>query len=330
MNRKIFVSAAALILSVFAIGSMSAFAKANSTVGEGKAPAPKAHSAASSAAVSSADEAESMLKMNGFTDADRRSPADASRRALLQGSVAGEQKEILYDRMLNTEDYYKTLEGKYRRTVPGKNSYTVEFKVVNDAKHLSLETYSGSDRSQQVSYCDGSTIKTVASDSQCKESTLTRNFAVNRDAEKLNFVPLLKSEKRIVKNSSGVNTYFYRPDLNNLYFARESIVPQETAFGFLADFSKWKITGNEIVAGRNCAVLQGTLSGEYAQKVNAYSYKMWVDFETGFLLKEEDFGKNGAQTDSLETLNLSVNCRLQPQELAAEAKRLIPQKYLQQ
>lgn len=337
MNKKIVLSvilAAAVSLSC---GAASAFAKTNALASDGaSSKAVSSTSKVSSKTVSSAtvDLNEKEFKECGFTDADRRNVTAISEKLSAQNVADTDKKNYIYDKMLNTEDFYKTLTGKYQRNYRHLgDSYTVEYKVINGPKHMSFELYKGKQNAQEISYFDSNTIKTFAINNKLKaensgKGALVRDFVVSSNSDKANFVPLVKSTSRIKKDSSGTNIYYYRPDMNKLYHSRTSIVPQEMTIGYLSDFKTWSITGQETVAGRNCYKIQGTLSGEYAQKLDAYSYTFWVDSETGILLKYKNFGKNGQETDSLETLQISVNPDLQPVELDSAAKQLIPAEYL--
>ena len=269
------------------------------------------------------DSREHEFELTGFTDADRRNVTELSQQS--------DPKNYIYDRMLNTEDFYKTLTGKYHRAYRCMDDdYTVEYQIVNGPKHLSYEIYKGEGNAQDISYCDGSTIEVVTKgdEIQSGKGELIRSNCMDPNAEKFNFVPLVKATSRIKTDSSKINTYFYRPDLNALNHSRESVVPQERTFGYLSDFSKWSIAGQETVAGRNCFKIKGKLTGEYAQKLKAYTYTLWVDSETGILLKYKNYGKNGQETDSLETLQISVDANLQPADLTSAAEKSIPAEYL--
>lgn len=276
------------------------------------------------------DSNEKVFKEEGFTDSDRRDAAKLSGQPSAKNVSAESNKELIYDRMLNTGEFYKTVTGKYRRVCKYPNQdYTVEYQVVNGPAHLSFEICKEAGNAQTVSYFDGSSSRTMAINDQIRatnsgQAAMVHNFPANPDAEKLDFVPLIKSTSRIKKDSSGINTYYYRQDLNMLYYSRECLTPQEMAFGYLSNFKTWKIVGEQTIAKRNCCQIQGTLSGEYAKKLHTDSYTLWVDSETGFLLKYKNYDQNGRETDSLETLQISVNPNLQPAELESAAKKYMP------
>ena len=289
MKKKIALCAGVVVAVTIYAGTTMAFAK---TGGRDTASqkAKTVQTAKKTPASAVPDLKEHEFELSGFTNADRRNVTELSQQS--------DPKNYIYDRMLNTEDFYKTLTGKYHRAYRCLGvDYTVEYQIVNGPKHLSYEIYKGKGNAQDVSYCDGSTIKVVTTGDmiQPDKSELVRSNSMNPNAEKHNFVPLVKATSRIKTDSSNINTYYYRPDLNALNHSRESIVPQEMAFGYLSDFSKWSIAGQETVAGRNCFKIEGKLTGEYAQKLKAYSYTLWVDTETGILLKYKNYGKNAQE-----------------------------------
>jgi outer membrane lipoprotein-sorting protein len=125
---------------------------------------------------------------------------------------------------------------------------------------------------------------------------------------------LVKSASRKVKGSDGLYTYYYRENLNMLHYSKESISPEAMAFGYLSDFSTWNITGQENIAGRDCYVIEGTLSGDYSKKLNAASFKLWVDSEIGILLKYENYDSAGVITDKLNTNHITVNQEISDQQ----------------
>lgn len=61
------------------------------------------------------------------------------------------------------------------------------------------------------------------------------------------------------------------------------------------------------IAGRTCFQMEGTLSGDYARKLNAHSFQLFVDEETGVLLQYENYDENGNLTDQLKTNRIRVN-----------------------
>ena len=84
-------------------------------------------------------------------------------------------------------------------------------------------------------------------------------------------------------------------------------VYKRQAIGYLRNFDTWDITGEEAVAGRNCLVLEGELSGFYSEKRHTAEFKLWVDRETGILIKSEHYDADGNLSESLTTTSITVN-----------------------
>lgn len=255
---------------------------------------------------------------NGFTADDLRE----NNRRLTQCSIQDPMiKEVIYDRMLNTADYYQTISGKYRRTqLYTGEDYTVNYAVQRGDETKTVEVYqSEQDTTAQVAYYAGNVINRLEIEDYnamakgrmpldtSKVKTVATYYQNAEESAQLDFVPLVRSASRVQEDEEGTPIYYYRQDAIGLFYARESLSPQEMAFGYLEDFSKWDVIEETTVAGRDCYLVEGTLDGDYAQKLHAYDYKLFVDQETGILLQYENYDQNGTLTDKLETLEIEVN-----------------------
>lgn len=311
MNKKFSLAIGATVLAALVTGgAVRAFAQ------NGKAPqasaVPVASSAASAApAPAQASQKELLFRMNGFGDADRRDLASIQSQDLrARNGSAAYTKAQIYDKMLNTADFYQSLQGTYSRH-SAQEDYRVSYQILNGSARRSLEKLQYTDGSTALfSYFDGTTITRNTPGASDKAKSGEKALSVtpaNKDAAALAFVPMVKSTSRIKQDATGERTYYYREDLHFLHYARESLTPQEMAFGYLADFSKWTIAGQEQVAGRSCMKLQGTLSGDYAQKLNTHSFALWVDAQTGVLLKYINYNAAGKAVEQLETSSFTVN-----------------------
>lgn len=92
-------------------------------------------------------------------------------------------------------------------------------------------------------------------------------------------------EKRFYINSDGSSSSVMRADPTNTYFARRILTPEELTFSLLCSSDEWNITGTEEYAGRNCVIITGTAPDFYTEKNDVVSFIMYVDKETGILLK---------------------------------------------
>lgn len=266
--------------------------------------------------------AEALFYSNGFTDEDLRLAPEA------EISTHGEVKitqDYIYDRMLNTMDYYGILQGKFRTTQFYSGvDYEVEY-FVDGEDNQSFERmidYGGNNarsgealpEHEMVSYYDGKTYQEaiITYDDSGKRSMPEKEIihTSNEDAEErknLDFVALVKPSSRVQTDSDGINTYYYRQSPNALGFSRASLEPQELTIGYLRDFSTWEISRQETLLDRSCSVIQGTLSGDYSEKLHTTDFTLWVDNETGVLLQLEGYSADGELSETLTTSEFQVD-----------------------
>lgn len=261
---------------------------------------------------------EDIYKQLGFTDNDLRvSLAKASTYSLNGTNTLDSQtnKEYIYDRMLNTTDYFQSVQGTYKHTdLKYGDNYTVDYFVQHGQNPKCLETavYKNSN-TKTIRFCDGKVGYDVrfdldkAGNPSEKPKTVSSHGFNYEDKKNSDAISLVKAKNRVKTDSSNTNTTYYRADLTMTATARESIFAQERTIGYLSDFSKWKIVGEEKLLERNCFVISGRLSGDYCAKLGTVNYKLWVDAETGFLLKLEGYNANGKLSENLVTTSIKVD-----------------------
>lgn len=274
--------------------------------------------------------AESLFYTNGFTEEDLRTVPEAGISAQGEAEIT---QDYIYDRMLNTMDFYGVLQGKFRITqFYGGVDYEVEYCVdgVDNQSFERMTDYGGNNarsgealpEHETVSYYDGKTYQEaiITYDGSGKRSMPEKEIihTSNEDAEErknLDFVALVKPSSRVQTDSEGINTYYYRQSPNALGFSRASLEPQELTIGYLRDFSTWEITGQETLLDRSCSVIQGTLSGDYSEKLHTANFTLWVDNETGILLKLEGYDDSGELAETLTTTEFQAGVTLTAGEI---------------
>ena len=274
---------------------------------------------------------ETMFASFGFTEDDLR-PTDLTLVQTRSNSVSNTaaNKEYIYDRMLNTIDFYDTLQGSFEFSQAFSNlNYTATYCVrsgedrksfesilyePDSASLLSGEAASEAEPKKITAYFDGQTktekevaVNVLTRGTEETEKVLRTAQIDVEEKEACDFVSLIRAGSRVTTDEEGINTYYYRENLNGLGYCRESIDPQELAIGYLRNFDTWDITGEEVVAGRNCLVLEGELSGFYSEKRHTAEFKLWVDRETGILMKSEHYDADGNLSESLTTTSITVN-----------------------
>ncbi len=259
-----------------------------------------------------------LFEQNGFTDKDLRTK-EYLQQLCAQPANTNEQsmKELVYEKVLNTTDYYQSVHGKYQRNeIYANNTYTMEYAVDKTNGITAAEKMLCSDGSADISFfCGTNGSRFVIDDISTfnpstdgnKVNLIHQNYFDPEESLQNDFVSLIKATSRTQYDNEDIGHYFYRTAFPGILYATESIDPQEMGIGYLEEFDNWQIEAVEQVAGRDCWKLVGTLSGEYAEKLHAYSYEMYVDCETGFVLQYSNFDQNGALTDHLTTLEIQVN-----------------------
>lgn len=109
---------------------------------------------------------------------------------------------------------------------------------------------------------------------------------------------------RVSVNLKGEPEYYHRQDPAMAYGANEVTFPENYGF-WLA--SGYDIIGQEKVVGRDATVLTGKLDAYLASKHKATDYKMWVDSQTGILLKLIETNEAGEVITLIEVKEIFVN-----------------------
>lgn len=258
----------------------------------------------------------------GFTEEDLRVVPEAEISAYGEVEIT---QDYIYDRMLNTMDFYGALQGRFCVTQSNTGgSYEVEYSVNND-NHQSFERITHYDASRGrtmdtfpsheiVCHYDGKTYQEAiinyedSGKRSMPEKEITHTAHIDaEEKENLDFIALIKPTSRVQTDSEGINTYYYRQSANSLGYSRASLEPQELTIGYLRDFSTWEIARQETLLDRSCSVIQGTLSGDYSEKLHTTDFTLWVDNETGVLLQLEGYSADGELSETLTTSEFQVD-----------------------
>lgn len=203
------------------------------------------------------------------------------------------EKKTIYDIMLNSVDYFSTVQGNAIMKLGVEDEVTVQYKVDMEAAYTS-ETVRGTETD----------IDVIANkDEAIIYNNSAKGFLKGIRTLEKDPIADMNTEER-TQEEGGVNVWYYRDDPTGLVYAKESIFPQERIFGYLYDFAWWDILGEEIYAERDCWVINGQLEGEYAQKVGICKFTFKVDKKTGCLLAYEGYDASGNLKDYIITDNI--------------------------
>ena len=187
-------------------------------------------------------------------------------------------KTAIYNRMLNTIDYFNALSAKMETSMLNNEIATVEYNTnINSG-----ESY------QKVSVGEKTMTETYGrNDSMINVNNTSGQYLVMQGQmfgrDDAPYIPL---EKRIVTEDDGMPCYYYRKNITNCSYASYSIFPQEFTFSYLKDFALWDITDdNADYLGRKCVKIEGVPSSYIAEKHNIDNFTMIVDSQTGILMQ---------------------------------------------
>lgn len=217
-------------------------------------------------------------------------------------------QEEIYDKMLNSVDYFSTAQVEFSVQYPGDDhtwNYQIETNLDTGIAHQTLTTTIDPDFSQET-YADGSNVYEY--DNQTKTVFAAGSIQERRTLEEE--WPGL--EERYYVDENGDPNYCYRSDPTNAGGANECLFPQEYTFGYLSDKDLWAVEGSVEYCGRQCWDIVGKLNSSYAAQTGAVQFRMYVDQKTGILLmldawNEED--KVVSMTVSQITIDDPEICR---------------------
>lgn len=129
------------------------------------------------------------------------------------------------------------------------------------------------------------------------------------------------------KDSNGIPSYAFPDDPAWSMFTGDIVAPLRN-FPFLVDLELWSFKGDTIILGRKAKLVEGKLPSYNAKKMKSETYKVWVDDETGMVLKKEFYDKQVNVVESYEVTALQVNPTLDkkifeiPQEVKERVKKI--------
>ncbi|WP_289139819.1 hypothetical protein [uncultured Brevibacillus sp.] len=206
----------------------------------------------------------------------------------------------LQEKMLNAIDNYQYISGSYRTILtPIGVDETVEFEVqqgTNPRSNVVVQSNT-SDILRETAF-DGEYYWSVQHDKK-----MYRKAKASKQVELANFD---KKAERTFKNEKGEKVFVKRPDPAFSSLAKDVIFPQDYAFWLTP--SNHKILGEEKILDRTAVVIEGKHTDLIlAEKHQSTYFKMWIDQETGVLLKLEETNGKDEVTNSIEVLSIEFN-----------------------
>jgi outer membrane lipoprotein-sorting protein len=214
------------------------------------------------------------------------------------------------ERMLNSIDNFNTVQGTFREIFsPIHLDQTIEFNVSE-----------GNSPGSYVKVTDNLTEHTTEETSSDGKSLLTL-YNKNQKFMKADTTKTITDKikgPRVVKAETGETAYIYRTDPAFSNQATEVILPQAYAFWLNDETKNYKVTGEDILLDRKVTLIEGTHDVNLAKKHNATQFKMWVDSETGVLLKLIESNTKGEVTNSIEVSSITFNQNIDRSKFSTE------------
>lgn len=197
-------------------------------------------------------------------------------------------KEEIQQLMLNSVHNFKTAKG----------SFTAETEF-----HKETVEYQVSLRKNEIGYY----IKTNLLDrNQDPNDTSKKESGINAVFNGDKILELHNDSKKYKLSSITLDeVYKTHPFAGS---AARSIYPNEMATLYLKDHEKWEVEKqSSTFLDKNIIIIKGSFDKANTAKFNASSFRLWVDKQTGILLKQEVYNKDNEVVESLVTKELEIN-----------------------
>lgn len=210
-------------------------------------------------------------------------------------------KDEIQERMLNSYQFFDTAKGSFRYySVEVPFDDLVEYKVKmkdNDYK-LYVKLTRKKDNIGEEFYDNGK-YTSIYHDSKIYDS-----FEMPAAKEKGKF----KTVKEVyTKTPDGAKAYEYPDPPIQFGSAGNSLHSKEIAAGFLENQDQWDVEGVEDYLKRKAVVIAGNFGDYYKEKLSSVRFKIWMDQNTGILLKFATYDQEGNIVDALETIEIRIN-----------------------
>lgn len=210
-------------------------------------------------------------------------------------------KEEIHNKMLNSIDNFKTATGSFEY----HSNIFNEDQIINYQVELGSvpKSYSKiNDKLNKINkenVFDGENIFFINNND--------KKYVQNKKREAGPDLKDKSAKARYRKDSKGEKLYLYRNDPTYMREVSISLFPQQIATGFLEDYTKWDIVSETTLNGLDAVVIEGKLNDYYKSKIGSEKFIFWVHKNTGILLKLEEYDSDGNITESLNTLDISID-----------------------
>lgn len=225
-------------------------------------------------------------------------------------------KENIFNNILNSVDYYDAVEGSFETTLWREDGQATIVSYGSDiTAQKSYQEISSEEEAYEIYVSAGEKYTIDLNKGTRKiENVGFEDEIYSREKQDHSIYTTATYEEAVARTTTarigekdGSPIYYYRNDLTNCDYAAVSIFPQTLTFGLLSNFEDWEIVATKTFLGRNAIVLQGKISDPvYSEKINAKTFELVVDANTGIVLEFTGYDELGNETESIKTNRISV------------------------
>ena len=246
---------------------------------------------------------EGNFKYTEFEGDERDTQTDET-ASTITGETFKDPKTNIYNKMLNTIDFFNTVELSVDIYMAGSKNLTVDYYTDIDASKAYEATYEKGTLIRET-FCNPDNY--FLTDVNHKEKYIDPNYFLVYKREDSPYIPLEERIKIDPETKDGVPCYLYRRNITNCTMASYCLFPEGMTYSYLADFDLWEIADDNVeFLGRKCIKITGSSKPYSGRKHNNDSFMMLVDSNTGILLNFEGY-KNGEKTSYITATKCIVD-----------------------
>ncbi|WP_051317219.1 hypothetical protein [Ectobacillus panaciterrae] len=230
-----------------------------------------------------------------------------------QQVVKSYSKEEIHYKILNSIDYFQTVKGAFEEyngaisNIHSKVEYQV--RVGNNPLAYSTIAMKDSNNVEQIHLFKDEILLTIYPE---RKEYGKSPVSVPKDSSEID-----KSiEHRYAVGEKDVSNFLLRADYPPLGPAESSIFNQAELINYLYNYNLWNITNqDDLYLTRHVITIEGSLAGRVARITKGTTFKLWIDQETGVLLKKEIKNEKGDIVAYLKTKTFIVNKPIKDEEI---------------
>ncbi|MBG9590204.1 hypothetical protein [Cytobacillus firmus] len=113
--------------------------------------------------------------------------------------------------------------------------------------------------------------------------------------------------------NDGIPGYNYKERPSYIHYSSFITFPQAPAH-YLRVLENWEIKEKGTLLGRKVKVIEGEFDKNSKEKFRSETFKMWVDTESGVLLKYISYDKDGKMTKEVQVNEIMFNEELNTED----------------